>query len=50
MRPIHGVFDPALCLDEAWQLFHGHQAGADRWDVLFRWIVLSRCCREAEPA
>jgi asparagine synthase (glutamine-hydrolysing) len=34
----------------AWQLFHEHQAGADRSDILFRWLVLSRRCREAEPA
>ena len=34
----------------AWQLFREHQAGADRSDLLFRWLVLSRRCREAEPA
>jgi len=34
----------------AWKLFDEHQAGADRSDQLFRWLVLSRRCREAQPA
>ena len=32
----------------AWELFREHQAGADCSDALFRWLVLSRRCREAE--
>jgi asparagine synthase (glutamine-hydrolysing) len=40
------IIDPA----PAWQLFHEHQAGADRSDQLFRWLVLSRRCREMRPA
>ena len=43
---LHTMIDPA----PAWQLFNDHQAGADRSDQLFRWLVLSRRCREAEPA
>jgi asparagine synthase (glutamine-hydrolysing) len=43
---LQGVIDPA----PAWQLFREHQAGADRSDQLFRWLVLSRRCREAQPA
>jgi len=34
----------------AWKLFHEHQGSADRSDQLFRWLVLSRRCREAQPA
>jgi asparagine synthase (glutamine-hydrolysing) len=34
----------------AWQLFREHQAGADRSDQLFRWLVLSRRCREGQAA
>ncbi len=33
----------------AWKLFEEHQAGSDRSDQLFRWLVLSRRCREAQP-
>ena len=44
--PLQNVLDPA----PAWKLFHEHQAGADRSDQLFRWLVLSRRCREAQPA
>ena len=40
------VIDP----NPAWQLFREHQAGADRSDQLFRWLVLSRRCREARLA
>ena len=40
------ILDPA----PAWRLFQEHQAGADRSDQLFRWLVLSRRCREAQPA
>lgn len=47
-------FPPALRevvdVNSAWQLFREHQAGADRSDELFRWMVLSRRCREAEAA
>jgi asparagine synthase (glutamine-hydrolysing) len=43
---LHDVVDVA----PAWQLFHEHQAGSDRSDQLFRWLVLSRRCREAQPA
>ncbi|HEY6337918.1 MAG TPA: asparagine synthase (glutamine-hydrolyzing) [Candidatus Sulfotelmatobacter sp.] len=32
------------------QLFNDHLAGADCSDQLFRWLVLSRRCREVEPA
>jgi hypothetical protein len=39
------LIDPA----PAWELFHQHQAGMDRSDQLFRWLVLSRSCREAQP-
>lgn len=38
------MVDPA----PAWQLFHEHQRGADRSDQLFRWLVLSRRCREVQ--
>ncbi|MGO9088661.1 MAG: asparagine synthase (glutamine-hydrolyzing) [Candidatus Sulfotelmatobacter sp.] len=34
----------------AWKLFDEHQAGADRSDQLFRWLVLSRRSQEAQPA
>jgi len=37
-------------LEPAWQMFHEHQAGADRSDQLFRWLVLSRRCREVSAA
>ncbi len=43
---LQGVLDVA----PAWQLFREHQAGEDRSDQLFRWLVLSRRCREAQPA
>lgn len=43
---LRGVVDP----EPAWQLFHEHQAGLDRSDQLFRWLVLSRRCREVAPA
>jgi asparagine synthase (glutamine-hydrolysing) len=43
---LRDVLDPS----PAWKLFHEHQAGADRSDQLFRWLVLSRRCREAQPA
>lgn len=43
---LRGVLDVA----PAWQLFREHQAGADRSDQLFRWLVLSRRCREAQAA
>ena len=43
---LRSVIDPK----PAWQLFHEHQAGADRSDQLFRWLVLSRRCREVAPA
>lgn len=36
------VLEPA----PAWKLFDEHQGGADRSDQLFRWLVLSRRCRE----
>jgi asparagine synthase (glutamine-hydrolysing) len=40
------VIDP----ESARQLFREHQAGVDRSDQLFRWLVLSRRCREAVAA
>jgi asparagine synthase (glutamine-hydrolysing) len=40
------VVDP----QPAWQLFREHHAGADRSDQLFRWLVLSRRCREVAVA
>jgi asparagine synthase (glutamine-hydrolysing) len=42
---LESVIDPA----PAWTLFHKHQAGEDHSDQLFRWLVLSRRCREAQP-
>ena len=45
-QAVRNVIDVA----PAWQMFHEHQAGADRSDILFRWLVLSRRCREAQPA
>ena len=44
--PLRDIVDPA----PAWQLFNAHQAGADHSDQLFRWLVLSRRCREGQPA
>ncbi len=44
------VLRNVLDVAPAWQLFQEHQAGADRSDQLFRWLVLSRRCREALPA
>ncbi len=43
---LQGIVDPA----PAWQMFREHQAGVDRSDQLFRWLVLSRRCREAQLA
>lgn len=43
---LRDVVDP----EPARQLFREHQAGADRSDQLFRWLVLSRRCREAQAA
>ena len=34
----------------AWKLLGEHLAGSDRSDQLFRWLVLSRRCREVQPA
>jgi len=42
------VLQSVLDVAPAWQLFREHQAGVDRSDQLFRWLVLSRCCREAQ--
>ena len=44
------VLRDVVDLASAWQMFREHQAGADRSDQLFRWLVLSRCCREAQSA
>jgi len=44
------VLKKVVDLAPARQLFREHQAGMDRSDLLFRWLVLSRRCREAEPA
>jgi asparagine synthase (glutamine-hydrolysing) len=43
---LRGMID----LGPAWRMFHEHQAGADRSDQLFRWLVLSRRCREVPAA
>ena len=43
---LQDVISPA----PAWKLFEAHQAGEDHSDHLFRWLVLSRRCREADPA
>lgn len=40
------IVDPA----PAQKLFQEHQAGIDRSDQLFRWLVLSRRCRGLQPA
>lgn len=40
------LLDPA----PAWQMFERHQSGRDESDRLFRWLVLSRRCRELQPA
>jgi asparagine synthase (glutamine-hydrolysing) len=40
------ILDPS----PAQQLYKAHLAGADHSDQLFRWLVLSRRCREAESA
>jgi len=50
LRDFPAVLRNVVDLAPAWQLFHEHQAGADRSDLLFRWLVLSRRCREAHPA
>jgi hypothetical protein len=58
MCGIYGGIDPSAHLDDgtrawlrsAWQLFREHQAGADRSDLLLRWLVLIRRCREAQPS
>jgi asparagine synthase (glutamine-hydrolysing) len=41
-----GVLREVLDVSPAWKLFDEHQAGSDRSDQLFRWLVLSRRCRE----
>lgn len=43
---LRNLLDPGPAL----QLLDAHLAGADHSDQLFRWLVLSRRCREAEPA
>jgi asparagine synthetase B (glutamine-hydrolysing) len=43
---LRSIVDP----EPAWRMFREHQAGADRSDQLFRWLVLSRRCSEAQPA
>ena len=50
LRDFPPALRDAIDVTPAWQLFHEHQAGADRSDELFRWLVLSRRCREAEAA
>jgi len=42
---LSGVLD----LSSPRRLFREHLAGADRSDQLFRWLVLSRRCRELQP-
>jgi asparagine synthase (glutamine-hydrolysing) len=49
LRDFPATLKNVLDVAPAWQLFHEHQAGADRSDQLFRWLVLSRRCREAQP-
>ena len=44
------VLRDVLDIAPAWKLFHEHQAGTDHSDQLFRWLVLSRRCQEAQPA
>ncbi len=44
------VLRSVLDVAPAWQLYREHMAGTDRSDQLFRWLVLSRRCREAQPA
>jgi len=44
------VLRSVLDVAPAWQLYREHMAGSDRSDQLFRWLVLSRRCREAQPA
>jgi asparagine synthase (glutamine-hydrolysing) len=39
-----------LNVEPARQLLHEHLAGVDHSDQLFRWLVLSRRCREARPS
>jgi asparagine synthase (glutamine-hydrolysing) len=43
---LRNILDPA----PAKKMFSEHLAGADRSDQLFRWLVLSRRCREGEAA
>jgi len=50
LREFPAALRTVLDLAPAWKLFDEHQAGADRSDQLFRWLVLSRRCREARPA
>jgi len=50
LREFPAALRTVLDVAPAWKLFHEHQAGADRSDQLFRWLVLSRRCREAQPA
>jgi asparagine synthase (glutamine-hydrolysing) len=44
------VLRDVIDIAPAWQLFREHQSGLDRSDQLFRWLVLSRRCQEAQPA
>jgi asparagine synthase (glutamine-hydrolysing) len=45
-RRLRRVIVPARVAD----LYHQHQAGADRSPLLFRWLVLSRCLTQARSA
>jgi asparagine synthase (glutamine-hydrolysing) len=50
LRQIPPVLSEVLNPTPAQQLFEEHQAGSDRSDQLFRWLVLIRRCRELQPA
>jgi len=45
-QALKGLLDPA----PAWSLLNRHLQGADCSDELFRWMVLSRRCRDAALA
>ena len=50
LRDFPAALRSVIDLEPAWRLFHEHQAGADRSDQLFRWLVLSRRCCEVPAA
>lgn len=50
LREFPEALQDVVDVEPAWRMLLEHQSGKDHSDQLFRWLVLSRRCREALPA